>query len=88
MDRLVGTTVSVTQVIYERWPEIVGEGLAAFSAPGRLHDGTLHVTVREAAYSTELKWMEETIIERVAALAGRGVPASPIERVQVRVERR
>ena len=69
MDRLAGTSVSAIEVIMDRWPEIVGDAVAGVSAPVKLADATLSVRVTEAELATELRWMERTIIDRVAELA-------------------
>lgn len=79
MAKLAGTSVTATEVIFDRWSEIVGSGLAQYSKPARLDDGCLFIAVEEAAFGSELRWMERTIIDRVTELAG----SCPIDRVRV-----
>lgn len=81
MARLAGTSVDATEVIFDRWVDLVGAGLAQFSRPTRLADGCLHVAVSDAAFGSELRWMEQTIIDRVVELAG----SCPVDRVRVSV---
>lgn len=55
--------------VMARWPEVVGEGLAARSEPDRFEHGTVWVAVRGSEWAQELRLMKETILERLNALA-------------------
>lgn len=79
MSKLAGTSVSATEVIFDRWADIVGAGLAQYSTPARLDDGCLYVSVSDSAFGSELRWMEQTIIDRITELAG----TCPVDRVRV-----
>ena len=69
--------------VFGRWSEVVGESLAAHSAPRSLRDGVLVVEVDDPAWATQLKWLSAQVIARVAEVAN-----TPVERVEVRVEMR
>jgi hypothetical protein len=83
MARLVGSsggaTISATEVIFDRWPDIVGAGMAQFSRPARIEDRCLVVAVSDAAMGAELRWQVSAIVCRITELAG----SCPIDRVRV-----
>ena len=78
MSKLAGASLSSTEVIFDRWPEVIGSGLAQFTKPSRIDAGCLYISVDDAAFGNEVRWMEQTIIERVVALAG----SCPVDRVR------
>ena len=45
-----------------RWPELVGPRVAAHTAPWRLHDGTLTVTVSNSVWLNELTFLRRELI--------------------------
>jgi len=51
----------------------------AYSRPTRIEGGSLVITVTDAAFGAELRWQEQTILRRIAELAG----TCPVERVRV-----
>jgi hypothetical protein len=63
------------------WPEIVGDDVAANSAPLRIANGTLLVAVPSSAWSHQLSFLSERI---VAAVTQR-LPAIGVERLRFRV---
>ena len=63
------------------WTEIVGDDVAANSAPLRIANGTLLVVVPSSAWSHQLSFLSERI---VAAVAER-LPAAGVERLRFRV---
>jgi predicted nucleic acid-binding Zn ribbon protein len=69
--------------LFNRWSEIVGEGIAAHATPRSLRRGTLIVAVDDPAWATELRSMTPMILERCAAVAG----ADMVARIEVRVAR-
>ncbi len=82
MARLVGSSggaTTATEVIFDRWPDIIGAGLAQFSRPARIEDRCLVVAVNDAAMGAELRWQVSTIVRRITELAG----SCPIDRVRV-----
>jgi predicted nucleic acid-binding Zn ribbon protein len=67
--------------VLTRWPEIVGEQVAGRAVPVTVHDGRLTVRVEDPAWASQLRWLEQQVIERVSALVGEGV----VTAVEVRV---
>jgi len=63
------------------WSEIVGEDVARNSHPARLDDGTLLVTASSNAWSQQLSFLSERILEAVRAR----LPQTPVERLRFRV---
>ena len=63
--------------VLERWPEIVGEPLAALTRARGVEDATLFVEVRNSAWLMELNMMKGAFLERVTARIG----DAPLERI-------
>jgi predicted nucleic acid-binding Zn ribbon protein len=60
--------------ITARWPQVVGEAVAAHCQPGKLEDdGTLQVVADSAAWATQLSYLQMTLLERLAVVCGAGV---------------
>ena len=70
-------------VLTERWPEVVGDGIAAHAHPRDLRDGTLTIAVDAPPWATELRYLETDICARFRAITGQDA----IQRVRVVVER-
>lgn len=68
----------------ECWGELVGAEAAVFAEPVAVEAGTLVMTVREAAWVAQMRWLEAEILRRAQALLGPGV----VTRVEVRQRRR
>lgn len=68
--------------VFGRWDEAVGAALAAHVQPVKLDGTTLVVQVDDPAWATQLKFLESTLKERLAEIAG-----ATIERIEVRVAR-
>jgi predicted nucleic acid-binding Zn ribbon protein len=66
--------------VVARWPEVVGEAVAAHCQPSRLEDGTLHVVADSAAWATQLTYLQGKLLDRLAAECGHGL----VRRIQVR----
>jgi len=67
--------------VVARWPEVVGDAVAAHCQPSRLEeDGTLHVVADSAAWATQLTYLQGKLLDRLAAKCGHGL----VRRVQVR----
>jgi predicted nucleic acid-binding Zn ribbon protein len=83
MSRLVGSggggSASATEVIFDRWAELVGAGIAEYSRPSRIEGGCLVVTVTEAPVATELRWQQQAVFKRIEELAG----SCPIDQIRV-----
>ena len=88
LDRLMGTlrapSVDVLDSVFTKWAEIVGEGVAAHSRPSSIDGHTLVVTVDDPNWASELRWLENEVLARVAAVSGSG----RIQALNVRVARR
>lgn len=79
-----GTHASTTALggVFGRWDEAVGDALAAHVQPVKLDGTTLVVQVDDPAWATQLKFLESTLKQRLAEIAG-----ATIERIDVRVAR-
>ena len=71
-----------TVTVFARWPELVGEAVAAHVTPIRLDAGSLVVEVDDPGWATQMKFLEGELLGRLA-----GVLATPIERLEIRVRR-
>ncbi|HEX6674215.1 MAG TPA: DUF721 domain-containing protein [Actinomycetes bacterium] len=69
--------------VVARWPDVVGEAVAAHCRPLRLEDdGTLVVIADSAAWATQLAYLHGTLMDRIAGVCGPGMVSS----VRVRTE--
>lgn len=68
--------------VFGRWEQAVGEALAAHVQPVKLDGTTLVVQVDDPAWATQLKFLESTLKQQLADIAG-----ATIERIEVRVAR-
>lgn len=77
-----GPSPSVAAVggVFGRWAEAVGDVVAAHVTPLKLDGTVLVVEVAEPGWATQLRFLEEGIIERLAAVAG-----ARVERLEIRV---
>jgi predicted nucleic acid-binding Zn ribbon protein len=55
------------------WQDLVGRELAAHCRLRSLRDGVLHVSVDDAPWATQLRYLEADVVARGAALVGPGV---------------
>jgi predicted nucleic acid-binding Zn ribbon protein len=59
--------------VVARWPDVVGEAVAAHCRPVRLEDdGTLLVTADSAAWATQLAYLQGTLLDRINRICGPG----------------
>lgn len=58
--------------VFGRWPELVGEEVAAHCAPESFTDGTLVVRTDSTAWATQLKLLTPTIVRRLNEELGHG----------------
>ena len=68
--------------VFGRWDEAVGDAVAAHVQPVKLDGSTLVVQVDDPAWATQLKFLEGTLKQRLAEIAG-----ATIDRIEVRVAR-
>ena len=60
--------------VVARWPEVVGDAVAAHCQPSRLdEDGTLQVVADSAAWATQLTYLQGKLLDRLAAECGPGL---------------
>lgn len=64
-----------TGVLWSRWSEIVGEGIAAHAEPTSLKQGILRVRTDSPSWATEIGYLTDEIRTRANALAGRAIVA-------------
>jgi predicted nucleic acid-binding Zn ribbon protein len=85
LDRLVkglgGPSADTVRGVFGRWPELVGEQIAAHTRPLSMRDGALHVAVDDPAWAPQLRFLEADIVRRVGEVLG----SSDITRIEVRV---
>jgi hypothetical protein len=55
-----------------RWPEVVGERLAAESSPAAMGDGVLVIAVSSAAWAAQVRFLAEEIRNRAEPVVGGG----------------
>ncbi|MCB0978237.1 MAG: DUF721 domain-containing protein [Acidimicrobiales bacterium] len=70
--------------IHERWPDLVGEEVAAVSRPLGMTDGRLEVAVDGPAWADHLRWAEAEVVGRIDRL----LPPGTVTGLRVRVSRR
>jgi predicted nucleic acid-binding Zn ribbon protein len=68
--------------VFGRWQEAVGEAVAAHVQPVKLDGRTLIVEVDDPAWATEVRFLESTVRQRLAEVAG-----AEIDTLEVRVGR-
>ena len=59
--------------VFDRWAELVGEGVAARAVPRALRGTTLVVAVDDPSWATQLRWLEADLLARIGAHVGAGV---------------
>ncbi len=59
-----------TGVIWRRWSEIVGPGIADHAEPTSLREGVLRVRVASPAWATEIGYLADEIKRRANEVAG------------------
>ena len=59
--------------VFQRWPQLVGEGVGARTRPQALRGTTLVVAVDDPSWATQLRWLEADLVARIAAELGPGV---------------
>jgi predicted nucleic acid-binding Zn ribbon protein len=69
--------------VFGRWDDAVGPTVAAHVRPVRLDERTLIVEADEPAWATQVKFLADTIRQRLTEVAG-----VTVDRVEVRVRAR
>ncbi len=68
--------------LFEDWPALVGEQVAAHVRPLRLSDRTLVLGVNEPGWATQVRWMATELLSRLEEGLGPGV----VTAIDVRME--
>lgn len=76
--------ISILTQLNDRWPEVVGPGLAVSTRPIELVNGVLTVACDDAAWAAQIGWMSQQIIDRFSTTFNSDL----VERVASRVEAR
>ena len=82
VDHLGAPPISILSQLHDRWPEIVGPGLAGATRPVELLNGVLTVACNDAAWASQVGWMEAQIIRRFSATFG----SDTVHQVKTRVD--
>jgi predicted nucleic acid-binding Zn ribbon protein len=72
LDRVVPGGAAFTSLL-QRWPELVGEGVAARTRPSALHATTLVVDGDDPAWATQLRYLTSDLLARIGEAVGTGV---------------
>ncbi|MBK5221419.1 MAG: DUF721 domain-containing protein [Acidimicrobiia bacterium] len=65
--------VATLSLLFEAWPEVVGESIASATRPLALEGGRLSVAVPDGGWASQLRWMEVDLLGRIAKRLGEGV---------------
>ena len=79
----VGNSVVVVSSIHSLWAKIVGAETAQHVKVRHVRNGVLHVSIDHAAWGTQLKYMQENIIEQLNV----ALPNEKIKSVKMFVSR-
>jgi hypothetical protein len=63
---------SGVHVVFDRWPEVVGDALAARTRPLRIDGGRLVLAVDEPAIATHVRFLQGELLTRLEDLLGPG----------------
>lgn len=69
--------------VFARWPEIVGEELAAHTRPESFDEGELVVSADSAAWATQVRLLSSSLVQRLGRELGE-LGEGAIDRVKVR----
>lgn len=81
---LRGAGAQAVKGVFGGWEDAVGPQVAAHATPVALDAGRLLVEVDQPGWATQLRFLESTLIERLAEVAGAGAVRS----IEVRVKPR
>jgi hypothetical protein len=88
LDRVLGRLGAPSragiEVVFDRWRDVVGEGMAARTRPVAIDGESLVVACDEPALATHVRFLEAQFVARLTELAG----SRQITRIEVRVDRR
>ncbi len=85
LDRLLGLlrvpSTGLLDTVFGRWDEVVGADLARHVRPVSIDGDELVVVATDAAWASEVRWLEGEVLARLAEVSG----SDRIRRVSVRV---
>ena len=74
------SSADTVQGVFARWEDAVGPAVAAHVRPIKLDGAVLVVEVSEPGWATQLRYLEQDVIERLHSVSG-----ARVERLEVRV---
>jgi predicted nucleic acid-binding Zn ribbon protein len=81
---LRGDGAQAVKGVFGGWEDAVGPQVAAHATPVALEAGRLIVEVDQPGWATQLRFLESTLVARLAEVAGEG----SVRSIEVRVRRR
>ena len=80
----LGRYRTALSIVLSHWRDVVGEQVAGHAKPVAVRNGALVVEVDDPVWATQLRWLGDDLLRRLADAVG-----SPVaERVEIRVGRR
>mgnify|MGYP001799911221 CR=1 FL=1 len=76
--------LATVRSVFDRWPDLVGDQVAAHAKPIALRDGVLTVGVDDPAWATQLRFLEAELLTQIAAEFG----PDEVTSIEVRVRPR
>ena len=73
----------VLSTVFSRWPEVVGQDLAAHSKPSFIEGDTLVVNSTDSTWASQLIWLETELLGRIQEISGSNL----VQSIKVRVKR-
>lgn len=81
MQHMNAPSIDVLRAVFVQWPEIVGEDVAAHARPNAIDGQTLVVVADDTTWASQLRWLENQLIERIEKVSG----SDRIKAIKVRV---
>jgi hypothetical protein len=72
MRSLGAPEASGVHLVFDRWPEVVGDSLAARTRPMKIDGSRLVLAVDEPAIATHVRFLQAELLGRLAELLGPG----------------
>jgi hypothetical protein len=72
MRSLGAPEASGVHLVFDRWPEVVGDALAARTRPVKLDGSRLVLAVDEPAIATHVRFLQAELLARLSELLGPG----------------
>ena len=80
--RLGAPTASALGAVFSGWENAVGTTVATHARPVSLSHGILVVVVDQPGWATELRYLSNDLLQRLAEVAGDGV----VDAIEIRVD--